>query len=337
MTAKKRSLLDIVKGSSLSTSLLGVVAVVIIGILVNSRSFLTLSNFLNVGQQAASRGLIACGMFMVIVSGTIDLSVASLYALTGYLCMYFSNQSLILGILVPFAFSVFHGFITATLIEKCHFHTWVVTIAIQMVLNGILFICTNGYTYSPERKDPILQWLGSASLFGISSNLLVFVAVFVVFACLLKRRRSFRAFYALGGNAQAAKMMGVNAYKTRIQAHVICSCLTCLAGIMTCCRSMSALPKMGAGYDMYAIASCVLGGVYMAGGRGHVFGAFIGVWLISFINNIFNIQTFFTTYWYQVVVGLLVVVVVMSQSMETLRISFVRGKKRAKRRAAKIV
>ncbi|MDO4548955.1 MAG: ABC transporter permease [Clostridia bacterium] len=334
MDSKKKTLSRLFNnGNGISSSLIGVVAVIVIGMLVNYQSFFTISNFLNVGQQAASRGLIACGMFMVIVSGTIDLSVASLYALCGYLCMYFSNYNLLLGLLVPFGCAALHGIITATLIQKCRFHTWVVTIAMQMMLNGILYICTNGYTYAPERVDPFLSWLGNASLFGVSSSLICFILVYVVFAILLKTRVSFRALYSLGGNKEAAGMMGINLYATRVRAHVICSCMACFSGMLTCCRSMSALPQMGAGYEMYAIASCVLGGVYMSGGRGHVFGAFIGAWLVSFINNVFNIQTLFTTYWYQVIVGLLVIIVITSQSMEQFRISLVKGRNHAKRKA----
>lgn len=329
---------DFLQGNNnkLGSALAGIVVVILIGIVVNSNAFFNLSNFLSIGEQAVTRGLISCGMFMVLLSGTIDLSVAMLYALLGYFFLYFSDIFPVpVALLLGFGIACLHGFINATLIVKAHFHQWVVTIAMQLLLQGILYICTNGYTYTPEVKKPFLVALGSHKIFGvINLRLFTFVAVYIVFVLLFKYRKNFRDMYSVGGNAEAARMMGINIYRTRIRAHVLCSCLVALAALLNCTRSMSAIPLAGSGYEMYAIAGCVLGGVTLGGGRGNVAGAFIGTWLIAIINSIFNIQTFFSTFWYQIVVGALIIIVAVLQSLEQFRMSFIRSRKHAKRREA---
>ena len=110
-------------------------------------------------------------------------------------------------------------------------------------------------------------------------------------------------------------MMGVNVTKTRMLAHVLCSMLAGFAGIILVARGGAGQATSGSGYEMYAIASCVIGGIHLSGGRGKIVGAFWGAWILAFLNNIFNMQQYINPIWYQVVVGLLVIVVVFSQAV----------------------
>lgn len=121
--------------------------------------------------------------------------------------------------------------------------------------------------------------------------------------------------YAAGASEEAATMMGIDIFKTRLLAHVLCSMLAGIAGVLLVSRSGAGQATSGNGYEMYAIAACVLGGIHLAGGRGKIFGAFWGAWILAFLNNIFNMQSLVNPIWYQVVVGFLVVMVVFSQAV----------------------
>lgn len=301
--------------------IVGVIIVMIVGTLLNGESFLTINNISNVGRQATIRGLLACGMALVILSGSIDLSVSTLFAFCGYLSLYFSNYSGLLAFLVPMAAAMLVGFINATLIVKAGFHPWIVTIASQLGIQGILLMLTRGDTYKASNISPMFATFGKIMfLHYISIYLVIFILVFVVFAILLKRRPAFRNIYAVGGNEEAAVMMGINVYKTRLLAHILCSMLACLAGILLVSRTEAAYPLAGTSYEMYAIAACALGGIYLTGGRGKIMGAFAGAWILGFLNNIFNMQSYVNPLWEQVVTGLLLIIVVFSQSSNAKQI-----------------
>lgn len=301
--------------------IVGVIIVMIVGTLLNGESFLTINNISNVGRQATIRGLLACGMALVILSGSIDLSVSTLFAFSGYLALYFSGYSAVLAFLVPLAVAALVGFINATLIVKAGFHPWIVTIASQLGIQGILLMMTKGDTYKASNISPMFATFGKIIFLRyISIYLVIFILAFVIFAVLLKRRPAFRNIYAVGGNEEAAVMMGINVYKTRLLAHVLCSMLACLAGILLASRTEAAYPLAGTSYEMYAIAACALGGIYLTGGRGKIMGAFAGAWILGFLNNIFNMQSYVNPLWEQVVTGLLLIIVVFSQSSNAKQI-----------------
>lgn len=301
-------------------AIIGVLLVVMIGICVNGRIFLSIDNITNVGRQAAMRGLLACGISLTIISGTIDLSISTLFPLCGLVCLYCSNYSPVLAFVVPLLLAAFVGFVNAILIVKVKIHPWITTIAMQLGLNGVNLMLTQGNTYKPENMSGAVQAFGNFSLFGkIDMQLICLIVVFLIFGYLMSRRPAFRCLYALGANEEAATMMGIQIFKTRMIAHILCSLLAGLAGILLVSRSGAGQATSGSGYEMYAIASCVLGGIHLAGGRGKIFGAFWGAWILAFLNNVFNMQTYVNPIWYQVVVGLLVVIVVFSQAIGNRR------------------
>ena len=299
-----------------NSTLIGVLVVIIIGVLINGGVFLSVSNITNVGRQATIRGLLACGIALTIISGTIDLSISTLFPLCGLVCLYFSNYSVVLAFVMPLLTAACVGCINGLLITKGKLHPWIVTIAMQLGLNGVNLMLTQGNTYTPENMSGALRAFGNFSLFNtIDIELICFVLSFVVFSFLMKRRPAFRNLYAVGASEEAASMMGIRVFKTRMMAHILCSMFAGLAGILQVSRSGAGRATSGSGYEMYAIAACVLGGIHLSGGRGKIVGAFWGAWILAFLNNIFNMQSYVNPIWYQVVVGLLVIIVVFVQAV----------------------
>lgn len=299
-----------------NSTLAGVLAVIVIGVLINGSVFLSVGNITNVGRQATIRGLLACGVALTIISGTIDLSISTLFPLCGLVCLYFSNYSCILAFIMPLLTAVIIGCMNGLLITKGKLHPWIVTIAMQLGLNGVNLMLTQGNTYTPENMNKAVEAFGNFSLFNtIDIELICFVLVFILFAYLMKQRPAFRNLYAMGASEEAASMMGIQIFKTRMMAHILCSMFAGLAGILQVSRSGAARATSGSGYEMYAIAACVLGGIHLSGGRGKITGAFWGAWILAFLNNIFNMQSYVNPIWYQVAVGLLVIIVVFIQAI----------------------
>ena len=304
------------KNITRNSTMIGIVMVLIIGTIVNGKVFLSLDNITNVGRQATLRGILACGIALPIICGDIDLSINTLFPLCGLTCLYFSNTSTVLAFVMPLLLAAAVGLFNGLLITKAKMHPWITTIAVQLGLNGVNLMLTQGNTYKSVNMSAGLASFGRFSLFGtIDVELICFIVVFIIFSYLMNRRSSFRAMYAVGANEEAATMMGINVTRTRIMAHVLCSMLAGFAGILLVARSGAGQATSGNGYEMYAIASCVIGGIHLAGGRGKIKGAFWGAWILAFLNNIFNMQQYLNPIWYQVVVGLLVLVVVFSQAV----------------------
>ena len=323
---KKKSFVDWLKDN---TAIVGLVIVLLVGSLINFKSFFSFTNFMNVGRQATIRGLLACGMTLVIISGSIDLSVSTNFAMCGFLTLYFGQYSTVLGFVVPLLAGALVGAIITVMTVRWRFPAWVATIAMQFFLQGALLQLTQGNTFKPAETNEALYAFGNFKSGVLNTYVIAFVAVFVLFALLMKHRSAFRNIYAVGGNIEAARMMGISVFKTRLLVHVICGVLTALAGILLATRTNAAYPLAGSGYEMYAIAASVLGGIYLSGGRSKVLGTFVGAWILGFLNNIFNMQSTVNALWEQIITGSVIILVVVVQSMNSNSlISFKR--KRAK-------
>lgn len=323
---KRKSLFNWMKDH---TAIVGLVIVLLVGSMVNFKSFVSLTNFFNVGRQATIRGLLACGMTLVIISGSIDLSVSTNFALCGFMALYFGSIHPILGFAVPILSGALVGLIITVMTVKWRFPAWVATIAMQFLLQGVTLMITRGNTYKPAQPIAALSAFGNFSWGYVTSYLIIFVLVFAAFAYLMKNRAAFRNLYAVGSNMEAARMMGISVFRTRLLAHMVCGALAGLAGILLVARTSAAYPLAGASYEMYAIAASVLGGIYLSGGRGKVQGTFIGAWILGFLNNIFNMQTVVNSLYEQVVTGGVLILVVVLQSVNTNSLIRVRRKERA--------
>lgn len=319
-----------------NTAFVGLAVIVLIGVLINYEAFFTFNNFANVGRQSAIRGLMACGMTLVIISGSIDLSVSTSFAFCGYLALYFSEISIVLAFAVPLAVGVALGAVNTVLICKMRMPAMVATISTQIGVQGVLLLLTRGDTYKPKTVNETLQSFGRYSLGEyLNTYLIVFVAVFVVIGFFMRNSARFRNIYAVGANEEAAGLMGVNTFRTRLLAHVICGMLASLAGILLAARTQAAYPLAGTSYEMYAIASAVLGGTYLTGGRGRLLGTFVGAWILGFLSNIFNMQKAISPLWEQVITGCILLIVVFFQSLNSMGVFAMRRRGgSAARRAA---
>ena len=298
-------------------ALLGLVVVLILGVLINPL-FSTPENLSNLLRTTSITGFVAIGMTFVILCGSIDLSVSSVFSLSGFLFIYFSQQSDMLAILMPLVVGVTIGVVNGVLITRFAIPAFIGTLATMLFVRGLVLVLTNENTYKVKSLSSVLYYFGRGDIVQyVSFPLVMFTIALLIASYILRRRTVGRAMYIVGGNAEAAKMMGVNVSTTLIIAHAISSFMASVGGIVLASRVGAAYPLSGTGYELIAIAAVVIGGARLSGGVGRISGTCIGVLIMGAFSNIFNLQGFLDPVWEFVVVGTVLLVVVVMQAVVT--------------------
>lgn len=278
--------------------------------------FLTVSNLLNVGRQISIMSLMSIGMTFVILSGGIDLSVGSVLAITGAVTAgLMVNESLpvYLGITGGLMMGGIIGLINGGLIAKVGLPPFIATLGTMTMVRGLAFIYTKGY---PIYNLPdSFNVIGKGELLGVPVPIIV-LAVGTLGSWLILSNTQFgRHVYAVGGNEEAAKLSGVNVQGVKLMVYFISGLLSGLSGVVLTSRLASALPTVGVGYELDAIAAVIIGGASLSGGSGSVLGTILGALILGVLGNGLNLLNV-DTYVMQVVSGGVIVLAVL---LDTLR------------------
>ena len=281
--------------------------------------FLSWRNVTNIFKQTAANGMLSIGMFLVILTAGIDLSVGSVLAL-GMMTLAVSNASgvpwpivLILSPLMGMA----AGFVNGVGITKLRMpHPFIMTLGMLFMARGLANLISGGVPYS-GLPDPV-RYLGSARIFlgefdGVRYNLpvvfLFTIVVYVLFWILLEHTVFGRRVYAIGGNPQAARVSGINVDRTLIIVYTLCGLMAGIAGLIMAGRTNSGFPNAGLGMELEAIAAVIIGGASFFGGRGQVLGIFGGVMIMGLIKNGLNLNNV-SSFWQQILIGGIIVLAV---------------------------
>ena len=282
--------------------------------------FMTVSNIISVLLQVAINGILALGMVFVITAGGIDLSIGSMLALAGSIvgAMLTANVNQIpLACLAAVAACTAFGLINGVLVAKFNMFPFVVTLSTQLVIRGLAYIVTGGYSLTLSSK-PFRQ-IGGGKLFGaIPYPVLVFAFLAVIAFILMHKTKFGRYVYAVGGNINAAIASGVNVFWTRVCTFIIMGFCAGVAGVILCSRISAGQHNVGSGYETDAIAACVIGGTSFAGGIATIPGTVIGILIIGVIYNGMNLLQI-NTYWQTIAKGLLIIGAVMLDMAMTKR------------------
>lgn len=297
--------------------------------------FLSPFNLFNVMRQISITGLLAIGMTFVILTAGIDLSVGALLAFAGLVGAAVAKGGLEdrfavgasvtagnpfwLALLAAIAIGLAGGAVQGLAITRLKVPPFVVTLGGLTAFRGAALLFSGGGPISGF--DPTYTWWGQARLLG---NLLpVPVIIFVLFALVAHFVLAYTQFgrhvYAVGGNAQAAEMTGINVRRVTFLVYVISGFFAGLAAFVLSARLNSAEAVAGLGVELTVIASVVIGGTSLFGGFGTVFGTVIGAMLIGVLTNglvLLNVSTFIQ----QIIIGIiLVLAVAFDQYVETRR------------------
>ena len=281
--------------------------------------FFTWRNITNIFKQTAANSMLSIGMFLVILTAGIDLSVGSVLAL-GMMSLAVSSASgvpwpivLMLSPLVGAA----TGFINGLGITKLRMpHPFIMTLGMLFMARGAANLISGGVPYS-GLPDPV-RFLGSARIYlgeidGTKLNLpvvlLVTIAVYIAFWVMLEHTVFGRRIYAVGGNPQAARVSGINVDRVLIAVYTLCGLMAGVAGLIMAGRTNSGFPNAGIGMELEAIAAVIIGGASFFGGRGHVLGIFGGVIIMGMIKNGLNLNNV-SSFWQQILTGAIIVLAV---------------------------
>lgn len=298
-----------------NVSLIGLILVLLIGMMV-SGTFLSVNNLSNLLRSASFIGLISIGMTFVVLCGSIDISVGSVFALSGCLFIAGADKGVVPALFFPLLAGILVGALNAFLINQLSIPPFIGTMATMLLVKGIVLLGTGESTIKGPKLEGFLKALGRGNLFGyVAVPFVIFIMFLLLADYVLKRRVIGRNMYIVGGNEEAAKMMGVSVIKTKYLAHIFCSFLAAVGGILFASRVGSAAPLAGSGYEMYAIAAVVVGGALLTGGVGKMSGTLFGTLIMGSFSNIFNLQKLINPVWQDVIVGAVLLAVIVLQAV----------------------
>jgi ribose transport system permease protein len=274
--------------------------------------FFTQRNLSNLGRQAVTNGLLSLGMLVVILTGGIDLSVGSVVALAAVMVSGMSKggMSLPLAILICLVVGVAAGAGNGFFIARYKLQPFIVTLASMITIRGLVFV----YSDIPiTPTDPAFRAvLGGGFVGPFPISALIMLACYPIVWFFLNRGKSGRAIVAIGGNEEAVRLAGISVTWHIFLAYMISGLFAALAGVMLASRLGIAQPSVGAGFELDAIAACVIGGAILGGGGGSVFGTLAGVVALGMIDNLlnlFNVQS----YYQQIFKGVIILVAVLAR------------------------
>ncbi len=259
-------------------------------------------------------GIVGIGVTMLMISGEFDLSVGSIVAFGPFVMLSLVNIgipiyiSLILGLLV----GVFTGFLNGFIVTNWNLPSLIVTLGSTMIWRGATLFLSQG-SLSTIPKDFPLRKILAGELGKIPVQFIWFFLLAIILWVILEYSYYGNWVFATGGNRMAAKTRGVNTSKVKIINFMIVGLLSSFAGIVQLSQLGSIFPLQGRGLELSAIAAVVIGGTLISGGAGSIIGTFVGILIISIINNVL-ILAGAPGYWYQLFVGLIIIVVVIVYS-----------------------
>jgi ribose transport system permease protein len=280
--------------------------------LMNSK-FLTMYNILNIFRQVSINGLIAFGMTFVILTGGIDLSVGAILGLSGMVLglMVASGISDVIAIPSVLIIGGLLGLFNGIFISKVKLQAFIVTLATMTMFRGVTMIISDGIPAMGLTSDaPVLDFFSQGNILGIPFPMIVFIAVFIILLIILQNTVFGRGVYAIGGNEEVARLSSLPTNKIKTWVYVISGAMSALAGVILTSRLSSSQPTAGMGFELDAIAAVVIGGTSLAGGRGRLFGTFIGVLIIGVLNNGLNIIGV-SAFYQQFIKGLVILLAVL--------------------------
>lgn len=293
--------------------LVGVVIVLCIIWTAMNSQFLSMNNITNILRQASYTAIATVGMTMVIIIGEIDLSAGSLVCASGLVgaMVCKSTNNVVLAVLAALLVGALVGAFNGILCAVGKLPGFIATLASMTILRGLAYIVTGGN--SVVWTNDAFTKIGTGYV-GIVPIPVIIMLLAIIFGVLLTTKFRFgRYIYAVGGNMEASRWSGIAVVKVKVIVYVIMGILTSIAGLIVVARLGSGQPSAGQSFEMDCITAAVVGGTSMAGGRGKIIGAIVGVLLLTVLTNGMTLVGI-NTYWQQVFKGVIIVVSVLADT-----------------------
>lgn len=295
-------------------------------------TFRQLDSFQNLAQQVSIYSIIGVGMTFVIITAGIDLSVGSVQGLVGVITAgilmspsvvaKFGAGAMVLAVIGGMGAGLAAGLFNGLAITRLRMQPFIVTLATMWAFRGLAEVMTNGspigtvppnYAMAAERNS-ILQnkftMIGMGYVGPVPISAFIALLIILVAHIVLSRSTFGRHVYVVGANREAARLAGINVERTLLLVYTISGLLSALAAIILMSKLVSGQPTAGQGYELFAIAAVVVGGVSLFGGTGNVVGSAIGALIIGTINMGLDLNGI-SAFWQQIVTGGLILFAVL--------------------------
>lgn len=256
------------------------------------RNFFSTGNIRSILTLMSVLGFIAIGQTLVILVGSLDLSVPYVASLTSVLAggvMAGETGNIVPGVLVALGVAALVGLANGVIVSGLGVHGFVATLGVGLVISG--YLATN-YQGNHGEAPRAFRLVGATQVGPVPVSALILLGCALAAIWMLRRTRLGHHIYAVGGNEPVARMSGIRTWVPVVAAHVLCSVLTAFAGLLLLARLGVGSPTIGSqgGYDLLSIAAVVLGGTLLAGGKGNVTGTMAGVAIFAVMNNVMGVM-----------------------------------------------
>jgi rhamnose transport system permease protein len=291
--------------------------IVILGAAVQARNheFLTLLNIGNLFTNTAILGILSVGMMMVLLTGGIDLSIGATIAFSGMVSALtvraYPGIPPVLLIFEGALIGAAAGLVIGILVARFSILPIIASLGMMNVIRGMTYLVSGGAWVSAHQMPAGFKALATDRFLGINNLIMIAVAVYAVFYYFINYTKTGRRIYAVGSNPEAAEVIGLPRKQIVALVYVLMGFLAGLAGVLWVAKFASAQGDTAAGYEMNVIASCVLGGVSVSGGRGKVPGLVLGVILFGILANalpLINVSPF----WQQAIQGFVILAAIIT-------------------------
>jgi ribose/xylose/arabinose/galactoside ABC-type transport system permease subunit len=308
---------NIVRSVSRHGVLIALVALILFGYL-RYENFLGAFNILSVLRYNAMFALVALGMAYVIMTGGIDLSVGSTAALGSVVAALLSPYGALPGLLGGVAAGLAVGAINALVITRLSILPFIATLATMLAASGAALLLAGNQSVSVSYETGFVE-LGQGDVLGFPVPAWIAAAAYLAGSVALNLTAWGRTVLAVGGNEEATRLMGLSADRAKASVYLISGGLAGLAGVILAAQFGAGQPIEGVGWELFAIASVVVGGTLLTGGVGSVGATLAGVLLLGLIFNILNFENglgwiSLSAYWQSVVRGAFLLLVVIIQA-----------------------
>lgn len=291
------------------------IGLMVIGLSLASEDFFTLGNIFDMSVSSAILGIMACGLFVVLIAGGIDISFPATAAISQYVMATYVlsvGGNFFIAFLIAAVVGIVLGIVNAILVYKLKVPAIIITISTLNLFFGLLIYFTDGawlYGFPEWFMDGVelFTFVGSDGYdYGLSLPIITLLAVILFTSFLMSKTRLGRQIYAMGGNADAASRIGINLFGIHLFVYGYMGALAGIAAVVQTQITQSVAPNSLMGFELTVLAAVVLGGTSMTGGKGTLMGVALGVALLAIMKNGLTLLGV-PSYWHTVVTGLIIV------------------------------
>jgi rhamnose transport system permease protein len=300
-------------------SVLGALAAVLVGMAIFAPAFFSPQPLLSLLTREAPTLVVACGMACVIITRQIDISVGSMFSVCSVCAGLLAARGWPLLLVLPasVALGALLGAVNGLLVAGLRLPSIVVTLATMVTLRqGLNLVRQGEFVNLPDR----IQWFGLSQMAGQLVLVGASVVFLVALALAMRHVAAGRFVYAVGTDAEAARLAGIRPQLVTFLVFIFIGALTGLAAMMNLAQSPQVQPLSGAGLELKVIAAVVVGGVAISGGRGNLWGAFTGLLLLACVSPAL-IHLHIEAYWEKAIQGAIILLAVVADGLRTRRLN----------------